>query len=207
MQASFLHIPNQDPVITAGDTLYVHLNTVDRYGNPTAAHNESIRAEVIGGAKMHQLTAEAAMAQLQTDSHHQGGAIPNPHCLVYAVDVRKAGIVVVGVSMSGVQLCGGWPRAVLVVPAKPTAARCFMGGHYEVGTILQVTPVDLYAPLASCALMCMCVCVCLQTYLHTQVDASICVCMHTYHSDDTVYISHTEVQAGMLAVVLGNPQW
>lgn len=178
MQASFLHIPNQDPVITAGDTLYVHLNTVDRYENPTAAHSESIRAEVIGGAKMHQLSAEAAMAQLQTDSHHQGGAIPNPHCLVYAVDVRKAGIVVVGVSMSGVQLCGGWPRAVLVVPGKPAAACCFMGGHCEVGTILQVTPVDLYAPLASCALMCMCVCVPADILAHKGVCKLMCMHAH-----------------------------
>lgn len=131
LQADFLHMPDQQPVITAGSTLYIHLDVCDSYRNPTP-NTQPVLVEIIGGPVLHQLSAEDANEQLQPNSQLSGRAAASSHALVYAAEVQKAGCVMVGALLGGVQLSNGWPKSLLMLPGKPSAAHCLLGSHCEV---------------------------------------------------------------------------
>ena len=123
LQAAFLQIPNSDPVIPAGSHLYLHLDIIDSFRNPTAC-TQAVAVRMSNGTTFQQLGTSEAHQLLQQGSPLGSQAAPSPQGLVFGAEMLSAGPVMVDVCVDGVQLQCGWPRSVLVLPGMPSAAHC-----------------------------------------------------------------------------------
>ena len=129
-QAAFLQVSNTDPVITAGQPLYLQLDILDIFGNP-AECTLPMHAQIRGGPMLTQLAPDKATQVLQARSPMGTQAAASPHVFVFAGEVLKAGPVMVEVLLGGACLLH-WPRSLLVVAGRPCADRCNVRGLCKV---------------------------------------------------------------------------
>lgn len=119
-------------MITAGSMLHVYLAPMDAFKNPTPSQSTlPTLPQVMGGPTLCQLSKDEAKEQLQADSQLSDIAA-NPHGLVFGAIIERAGSVMVNMTVAGQAVSNGWPKALMVLPASPNAAHCFLGNHHEV---------------------------------------------------------------------------
>ena len=89
------------------------------------------------GAVFQQLITSKAHQLLQEGSPLGVHTAAKPHGLVFVAEVLTAGPVMVEVCVDGVQLQGSWPRSLLVLPGKPSAAHCVVRGQSKVCSVVS----------------------------------------------------------------------
>ena len=141
LQAAFLQIPDRNPVITAGSRLYLHLDIFDRFSNPTTC-TQPVLVRMSNGTTFQQLITSEAQQLLQEDSPLGTQATAMSRGLVFVADVLRAGPVMVEVCVDGGQLQGSWPRSLMVLPGKPSAAHCVVRGQSKVCTVVPSKHAD-----------------------------------------------------------------
>ena len=88
------------------------------------------------GTVFQQLISSEAHQLLQEGSP-LGAQTAKLHGLVFVAEVFRAGPVMVEVWVDGVRLQGSWPRSLLVLPGKPSAADCTFRGQSKVGSVVS----------------------------------------------------------------------
>ncbi len=134
LQAFFLNVCKESAVITAGSMLYIHLSPVDAFNNP-AQNTLPVVAQILGGPALRQLSAEDAQQQLRLASQLHESAAANPHGLVFAAEAQRAGSMMVDVTVGGQAVANMWPKPLLVLPGKASAAHSFLSNHCEVSRL------------------------------------------------------------------------
>lgn len=113
--------------------LHVYLAPMDTFKNPTPTQSLfPPLPQIMGGPTLRQLSKDEAKEQLQADSQLCERVAANPHGLVFGAVIERAGSVMVNMTLGGQAVGNGWPKALMVLPASPSASHCFLGNHSEV---------------------------------------------------------------------------